>query len=96
MPNTHKRMAYFPTTNAEMKYSFLLTGRNVAIYLFKPFINSSKCRKTPREFAKTFKNYASYIHTFRLTDNFQNSRKKGKKRKKLTLNEYLINYSTVF
>ena len=32
-------------------------------------------------FAETFKNYALYIHTFNLTNNFQNSRKKRKKEK---------------
>ena len=38
--------------------------------------------KKVKRFVETFKNYASYIHTFSLTDNFRNSRKKGKKRKK--------------
>ena len=33
---------------------------------------------------ETFRNYASCIHTFNLTDNFENSKKKGKKEKKLT------------
>ena len=36
-------------------------------------------------FTETFKNYALYIHTFSLTNNFQNSRKKGKKKKKTYL-----------
>ena len=31
---------------------------------------------------ETFKNYASYIHTVSLTNNFQNLIKKGKKEKK--------------
>ena len=35
-------------------------------------------------FVETFKNYVLNIHTFSLTDNFQNSRKKGKKEKKLS------------
>ena len=34
----------------------------------------------PRDLVATFKNYASYNHAFSLTDNFQNSREKGKKR----------------
>ena len=34
---------------------------------------------------ETFNNKASYIKTFRLTDNFQNSRKKGKKEINLVL-----------
>ena len=38
--------------------------------------------KNDKRFVETFKNYASYIHTFSLTDNFHNSRKKGKKRGK--------------
>ena len=38
--------------------------------------------KNAMRFVETFKNYASYIHTFSLTDNCQNSRKKGKKRGK--------------
>ena len=41
--------------------------------------------KNPKRFVETFKNYASYIHTFSLTDNFRNSRKKGKKEKNLVL-----------
>ena len=41
----------------------------------------------PRNFVETFKNqaYLSYIHTPSLTDNFRNSRKKGKKEKKTYL-----------
>ena len=35
--------------------------------------------KMPRDFVEIFKNYALYIHTFILANNFQNSRKKGKK-----------------
>ena len=38
--------------------------------------------KNDKRFVETFKNNASCIHTFSLTDNFQNSRKKGKRRKK--------------
>ena len=38
--------------------------------------------KNAKRFVETFKNYTSYIHPFSLTDNFQNSRKKGEKRKK--------------
>ena len=46
--------------------------------------------KNDKRFVETFKNYASYIHTFSLTDNFQNSRKKReKKRKKLTFRSSL-------
>ena len=52
---------------------------------------------------ETFKNYASYIHTFRLTDNFQKERerkreRKGKKRKKLTFRSSLseVLYKKVF
>ena len=41
--------------------------------------------KNPKRFVETFKNHASYIHTFSLTDNFRNSRKKGKKEKNLVL-----------
>ena len=37
--------------------------------------------KSAKRFVETFKNYASYIHTFSFTDNFQNSRKKVKKDK---------------
>ena len=37
--------------------------------------------KSAKRFVETFKKYASYIHTFSFTDNFQNSRKKGKKDK---------------
>ena len=44
----------------------------------------------PRDLQETFKNYASCIHIFKLTDNFQNSRKKWKKReKKLTFRSSL-------
>ena len=39
--------------------------------------------KNGKRFVETNKDYASNIHTFSLTDNFQKSRKKGKKRKKL-------------
>ena len=35
--------------------------------------------KNTNRFVEAFKNYASYIHTFSLTVNLQNSRKKGKK-----------------
>ena len=45
--------------------------------------------KNPKRFVETFKNYASYIHTFSLTDNFRNSRKKGKKEKKLSFRSSL-------
>ena len=52
---------------------------------------------------ETFKNYASHIHTFRLTDNFQKERerkreRKGKKRKKLTFRSSLseVLYKKVF
>ena len=38
--------------------------------------------KNDKRFVETFKNNASFIHTFSLTENFQNSRKKGKRRKK--------------
>ena len=38
--------------------------------------------KNTKRFVETFKNYTSYIHTFSLTDNFQNSRKKVKKKGK--------------
>ena len=41
--------------------------------------------KNAKRFAETFKNYASNIHTFSLTNIFQNSRKKGKKEKNLVL-----------
>ena len=44
-----------------------------------------KFKETPRDFAETFKNQTcAHIFTliFSLTDNFQNSRKKGKKEKK--------------
>ena len=100
MPNTLKRMAYFPyesdkhwntfsfssTTNAKMKYaSFQRKKVDVAIYLFKTFIKLNKCKKTLRDFVETFKDYASHIYTFTLTDNFQNSKKKGKKEKKTYL-----------
>ena len=37
--------------------------------------------KNAKKFVEPFKNYASYIHTFSLTDNSQGSRKKGKKKK---------------
>ena len=35
--------------------------------------------KNAKRFVETNKDYASNIHTFSLTDIFQNSRKKGKK-----------------
>ena len=38
--------------------------------------------KNAKRFVETFNNYVSYAHTFRLTNNFRNSRKKGKKREK--------------
>ena len=41
--------------------------------------------KNAKRLVETFKNYASYIHIFSLTDNFQNSKgkkKEGEKRKK--------------
>ena len=41
--------------------------------------------KNAKKFVEPFKNYASYIHTFSLTDNSQGSRKKGKKEKNLVL-----------
>ena len=41
--------------------------------------------KNAKRFAETFKNYASNIHTFSLTNIFQNSRKKGEKEKNLVL-----------
>ena len=41
--------------------------------------------KNAKRFVETFKNYASYIHIFRSANNFQNSRKKGKKDKTLVL-----------
>ena len=40
--------------------------------------------KNAKRFVETFKNYTSYIHTFSLTDNFQNSERE-KKRKNLAL-----------
>ena len=40
--------------------------------------------KKANRFVETFENYASYIHTFNLTDNFKTRERKGKKRKKLT------------
>ena len=111
MPNTRKRMAYF-SYESDKHYFFLFSDNKCkdevqfvsqrkkvdeVIYPFNIFIKSNKCKKTATDFVEICKNYASYIHTFSLTDNFQNSRKKGKKReKKLTLNEYSINYSTVF
>ena len=39
--------------------------------------------KNAKRFVETFKNDASYIHTFSLTENFENSRKKGKKTDKI-------------
>ena len=45
--------------------------------------------KNAKRFVETFKNYASYIHTFSLTDNFQNSRKKGKKIQELSFRSSL-------
>ena len=41
--------------------------------------------KNAKRFVETFKNYASYIRTFNLTDNSQDSRKKGKEDKNLVL-----------
>ena len=38
--------------------------------------------KNAKRFVETFNNYVSYIHTFSLTNNLRNSRKKGKKREK--------------
>ena len=40
--------------------------------------------KNAIRFVETFKNYASYIHTFNLTDNCQNSRKKERKEEEKT------------
>ena len=40
--------------------------------------------KNAKRFVETFKNYTSYIHTFSLTDNFQNLERE-KKRKNLAL-----------
>ena len=67
-----------------MKYTFSSQRKKVyiVIYLSKTFTELNKCKNTPRDFVKTFKNYASYIHIFSLTDNFQNSRKKRKKEEK--------------
>ena len=41
--------------------------------------------KNAKRFVETFKNYASYIHTFSLTDNSQTRQRKGKKDKNLVL-----------
>ena len=50
--------------------------------------------KNVKRFVETFKNYASYIHNFSWTDNFQNPRKKGKKeKKKLALEAIFRGYS---
>ena len=35
--------------------------------------------KKANRFVETFKNYASYIHNFNLTDNFKTRERKGKK-----------------
>ena len=45
--------------------------------------------KNAKRFVETYKNYASYIHTFSLTDNFEISRKKRKKRKRLSFRSSL-------
>ena len=39
--------------------------------------------KKANRFVERLKNYVLYIHTLSLTNNFQNSRKKGKKREKI-------------
>ena len=57
-------------------YSLFSEEEDVAIYPLKIFIKSNKCKETPRDFVETLKNYASYIHTFSLTD-------KGEKEKKI-------------
>ena len=50
--------------------------------------------KNVKRFVETFKNYASYIHNFSWTDNFQNPRKEGKKeKKKLALEAIFRGYS---
>ena len=48
--------------------------------------------KNTKRFVETFKNYTSYIHTFSLTDNFQNSERE-KKRKNLALEVVFWRYS---
>ena len=50
---------------------------HVAIHTFKIFIKS-RDRKNVKRFAETFKNYASYIYTFK-TIISKTSEKKGKK-----------------
>ena len=61
---------------------------HVAIYPFKHLLNQVNVKKR-QEICGTLKNYASYIHTFSLTDNFENSRKKRKKRKRLSFRSSL-------
>ena len=41
--------------------------------------------KNAKRFVETFKNYASYIHTYSLTENFENSRKTASKAKFFSL-----------
>ena len=77
-----------------MKYTLLLRGKKF-ICTFEIFVKSSKCKKTPRVYQETFKNYASYIHTLSLTDNFQNLRKKGKKRDKNLLLEAVFRLCSI-
>ena len=51
--------------------------------------------KNAKRFVETFNNYVSYAHTFSLTNNFRNSRKKGKKREKNLASEDCVSFSTV-
>ena len=50
-------------------------------YVAGTTLKSKKCKKTPRDFAETLTNYLSYIQTFSLTGNFQNSRLKKEREK---------------
>ena len=91
MPNSRKRMAYFSyESDKQNTFSFFSDSKckdevhfssqtkrvDAAMYPFKLFTKSNKCKKIPGYFVETFKNYPSCIHTFSLTDNWWREKKR--------------------
>ena len=73
--STHLKYSFFFPNNKrkdEVLFASLQEKLDRAIYPFKIFIKSIKCKKTLRVFAETLKNqvYASYIHTFSSTETY--------------------------
>ena len=74
----------------EVYFSSKSKKLDVVVYPFKIPIESNKCKATPTDFVETVKNYASYIHTFSVTENFQMKLEKEKGKKEKTYLEQIF------